>query len=239
MTEVEVNRWRKYGKDRLYVGIVDVVRIGWLDLVSGERVIERPDLQDLFESALASEGILRTAMPSTPAPSAAPMPQPSQPTAPRGFDLAQNKPGQAAREQANAHREAMRERSKVMTFLARALDVKTDERAWRVGADGEETVGAQLASLDKHGWRFLHAVEVGERGSDIDHVAIGPGGVYTLNTKNHLGHRIVVYERAILVGGFKQPYLRNSQHEAKRASRLLTTACGYQVKAAPLIVVLC
>ncbi|MDP9431276.1 MAG: NERD domain-containing protein [Actinomycetota bacterium] len=51
--------------------------------------------------------------------------------------------------------------------------MKTDERAWRIGADGEKAVAARLAELGDR-WRVLHAVPVGERGSDIDHVVIGP-----------------------------------------------------------------
>ena len=240
MTELQVSRWRRYGKDRLYVNGADGVRIGWLDNLSGERVLERPEFADDFEAALARE-----ALPAGPALGKAPRPTEPIPAQPRRsepiwVDLANNRPGQAAREQALAHREAMRERSKAGTFLARMFDVKNEERAWRVGADGEEAVGARLASLEAHGWRALHAVNVGTRGSDIDHVAIGPGGVYTLNTKTHVGHRVTVYERAILVDGHKQPYyLRNSRHEAERATRLLTQACGFPVTATPLIVVLC
>jgi Nuclease-related domain len=239
MTENQVTRWRKYGKDRLYVNGADGVRIGWLDNVSGERVIERPEFAEAFEAALAQESLSAGRVLHAPKPQlAAPVPRPL-PREPIWVDLADNRPGQAAREQAVAEREAMRERSKAGTFMARLFDVKTDERAWRVGADGEEAVGARLASLEQHGWRILHAVNVGTRGSDIDHVAIGPGGVYTLNTKTHLGHRITVYEHAILIDGHKQPYLRNSRHEAARATRLLTQACGFAVTAAPLIVVLC
>lgn len=47
----------------------------------------------------------------------------------------------------------MRERSRVGTFLARAFDVKTDERAYRVNAKGEEAVGPRLEKLVDHGWR--------------------------------------------------------------------------------------
>ncbi len=69
----------------------------------------------------------------------------------------------------------MKERSKVGTFLARAFDVKTDERAFRIGANGEETVGARLEKLVKHGWHVLHSIPVGKGDSDIDHLLIGPG----------------------------------------------------------------
>jgi len=69
----------------------------------------------------------------------------------------------------------MRGRTRVGAFLARALDLKTDEQAWRVGANGEETVGGRLQKLRGHGWYVLHAVSVGKRGSEIDHLLIGPG----------------------------------------------------------------
>lgn len=90
-------------------------------------------------------------------------------------------------------------------------------------------VGARLDKLGKHGWHVLHSVPVGARGSDIDHVIIGPGGVWTVNTKRHPGKSIWVGRTTVLVDGHRQPYLRNSRHEAERASRLLTVACGFPV----------
>ncbi|MDQ1620308.1 MAG: hypothetical protein QOE19_2877, partial [Actinomycetota bacterium] len=144
-------------------------------------------------------------------------------------DLAANVPGQAVRALAEAELAAMRQRSRLGTVIARAFDVKTDERAWRVGADGEETVGARLDKLSKRGWHVLHSVPVGTRSSDIDHVVIGPGGVWTVNTKRHPSKSIWVGRATVLVDGHRQPYLRNSRHEAERASRLLTEACGFPV----------
>jgi hypothetical protein len=84
----------------------------------------------------------------------------------------------------------------------------------------------------------VHAVRVGDRGSDIDHVVVGPAGVFTLNTKNHLGSRVWVSEQTFLVNGRKTEYLRNSRFEGKRASRLLTAACGFDVRVEPIIVVM-
>jgi hypothetical protein len=77
-----------------------------------------------------------------------------------------------------------------MTALVRALDINSDERAWRVGAKAEESIGSRLDKLVEHGWHVLHAVPIGSKGSDIDHLLIGPGGVWTVNTKNHPGKRI-------------------------------------------------
>ncbi|HET6818327.1 MAG TPA: nuclease-related domain-containing protein [Mycobacteriales bacterium] len=132
----------------------------------------------------------------------------------------------------------MRVRSRVGTFIARTFDMKTDERAWRVGAGGEETVGVRLEKLIKHGWHVLHAVPVGNRGSDIDHVVIGPGGVYTLNTKTHPGKEIWVSPRQVRVDGQPVPYLRNSRFEGERAERLLSEAVGFPVFVRPALVFL-
>lgn len=153
-------------------------------------------------------------------------------------DLADNVPGQAARAQADAELAAMRERSRVGTFLARAFDVKTDERAWRVGSGGEETVGAKLDKLEKHGWQVLHAIPVGDGDTDIDHVVIGHGGVYTLNTKTHPGGKIWVGKHQVRVNGFATDYLRKSRAEAARATKLLTAAVGFQVAVRPTLVFL-
>jgi hypothetical protein len=126
----------------------------------------------------------------------------------------------------------------VKSFLARALGVHTNERAWRIGADGEERVAARLAKLARKDprWRSLHAIPVGARGADIDHLVIGPGGVFTLNTKHHPGAKIWVGGDTFLVDGHRQPYIRNSRHESARAAKLLTSACGFPVHVEGVIV---
>jgi len=290
MGDLHVARWRRYGKDRLYVNDDGGARVGWVDLLAGTHQLERAELRDPFRAAVegfcsvhavVAPNLLAGAAPSvlTPpeaddvrarsdTPVAAPpvvraeaAPQPAaamavtrtgarpetseamrQVAAPGADnpwrDLALNVPGQAARAQAAAEAAALRERSRIGAFLARALDVKTDERAWRVGADGEETVGARLEKLAKRGWHVLHAVPVGERGADIDHVLIGPGGVWTINTKTHPGGRVWVGRQAVRVNGHPTQYLRNSRFEAQRAQRLLTEACGFPVFAEPALVFL-
>lgn len=149
-------------------------------------------------------------------------------------DLATNHAGAEAREQAHAARDA----APVRTVFARLLGVHTDERAWRIGADGGEKVAAQLRKVQKQDprWRCLHAVPVGGRGSDIDHVIIGPGGVFTANAKHHPDATIWVGGGTFMVNGSKQSYIRNGRHEAQRASRLLSEACGFPVHVEGLVV---
>src|SRR3954469_12830122 len=52
----QVTRWRRYGKDRLYVTAVDGTKIGWRDLLTGEDHLEAPDLGHEFVAALATWG---------------------------------------------------------------------------------------------------------------------------------------------------------------------------------------
>src|SRR5680860_22366 len=268
---VVVNRWRRYGKDRLYVTQPDETKVGWWDLTTGQGYPESSadlpallaaveqwnteqvaDADDLDTSTARSDvpdptppGVLAdlptaVPVPDFPAPAdattalvAAPG-NDAVPVARPWIDLTTNRAGTEAREQALAAREA----APVKTFLARALGVHTDERAWRIGADGEEKVATQLAKVAKKDprWRFLHAIPVGDRGSDIDHVIVGPGGVFTVNAKHHPKAKIWVGGNTFMVDGHKQPYIRNSRYEATRAAKLLSAACGFPVHVEGLIV---
>lgn len=134
----------------------------------------------------------------------------------------------------------MEEREAQGTFkhvLSRLVGARTEERAWRIGADGEEAVAAQLLALGP-AWRVLHAVRVGERGSDIDHIVVGPPGVFTVNAKHHPNASIWVGGDTFMVNGHRVPYIRNSRHEARRAARLLTEQAGFPVTATGVIAVM-
>jgi len=282
--ELVVNRWARYGHDRLYVQTADGTRLGYWDNKTGQAVVEDEAHREAVEGAAAgyrgtpaapvvvpaqavpvevptpvlvapAEAIpvlpraapqpvapapsvsvaTRMAAAAGPAPNPAPVEPPDDeaPGAPGWADLGVNRPGQAAREQAIAHQQA----APVRTLFARVLGVHTDERAWRIGADGEEAVAARLTRLGPE-WRVLHAVPVGDRGSDIDHVVIGPAGVFTVNAKHHPQASVWVGGNTFMVNGHRQPYVRNSRHEAARASRLLTAACGFPVTVTGLIAVM-
>ncbi|MEK7424433.1 MAG: nuclease-related domain-containing protein [Actinomycetota bacterium] len=147
------------------------------------------------------------------------------------FDVSANVAGAAAR----AKRDEVNAQAPVRNLVARMLGVKTEERAWRVGAKGEEKVGKELTKLPE-GWHVLHAVQVSDAGTDIDHVVIGPAGVFTLNTKRRPDGKVTVYERALYVNGAKVDYLQKSRGEARRASGLLSDACDFAVSVRSVIV---
>ncbi len=146
-------------------------------------------------------------------------------------DLAQNRAGEAARRRARQLQGA----APFRTFVQRLLGRHTEERSWRIGADGEEEVGRRLRSLGA-GWRVLHSVPVGPADRDIDHVVIGPPGVFTLNTKHVRQRHVWVAERAFVMHGQRTSYLPSSRAEGERAAELLSAACGFLVTVVPVIV---
>lgn len=95
-----------------------------------------------------------------------------------------------------------------------------DSIAWYLGAQGEIIVGKTLTLLPSN-WRVFHALPVGTSGADIDHLVLGPGGIFTINTKHHRGKKIWVAGSSFLVNGRKQAYIRNAQFEAARVTRTL------------------
>jgi hypothetical protein len=53
------------------------------------------------------------------------------------------------------------------------------------GARGEEHVGSLLESLEDDGWLVIHDATLGN--GNVDHILIGPPGVFTIETKSHPG----------------------------------------------------
>ena len=107
---------------------------------------------------------------------------------------------------------------------------------WYVGALGELEVARRLNTLGP-GWYVLHSVPIGTGASDLDHVVIGPAGVFTINTKHHRGQHVWVGAKRILVNGQRTDHLRNAGFEARRASKLLSVAARALVDVTPVVAI--
>jgi Nuclease-related domain len=62
-----------------------------------------------------------------------------------------------------------------------------EARAWRRGAVGERRTARLLAALERHGWAVLHDLAVPRSQANIDHLVIGPGGVFVIDSKQYRG----------------------------------------------------
>lgn len=144
-------------------------------------------------------------------------------------------PGQAVIEELLALQSQVRPRSRLQRILG-ISPLSPETVPWYKGALGEITVGRILANLGPE-WLVLHAVPVGTGSSDIDHILIGPAGVFTINTKNHSGQPVWVAGRTLMVAGRKTRHLYNAAHEAARASKLLTAAVGFPVQVNGVVVI--
>ena len=62
-----------------------------------------------------------------------------------------------------------------------------DAVAWRRGAAGERRTAQLLDPLERHGWAVLHDLAVPRSQANIDHLVIGPGGVFVIDSKQYRG----------------------------------------------------
>jgi hypothetical protein len=114
--------------------------------------------------------------------------------------------------------------------------LSAESRPWYEAAVSEIEVGDALARLGDD-WVVLHALPVDSGSTDIDHVVIGPGGVFIVNTKNHPGQTVWASQRAFLVSGIRHPYIRNMEYEMGRVERLLSSASGIAVEVSGILAV--
>jgi hypothetical protein len=89
----------------------------------------------------------------------------------------------AARERAARERHPL-----VGGLLLRLIAAPAHERAWERGAEGEERAGARLERLlAGSGVILLHDRRLTGSRANIDHLAVGPGGVTVIDTKRLAG----------------------------------------------------
>jgi Nuclease-related domain len=58
---------------------------------------------------------------------------------------------------------------------------------WRRGAAGERRTARLLDPLERRGWGVLHDLAIPGSRANIDHLVIGPGGVFVIDSKHYRG----------------------------------------------------
>jgi len=94
--------------------------------------------------------------------------------------------------------------------------------AWRQGAAGERRTARLLAPLERHGWAVLHDLAVPGSRANLDHLAIGPGGVFVIDSKQYRGRLQLDPSGRLWHGRYPlTPALRAVEFEADQVARVL------------------
>lgn len=130
----------------------------------------------------------------------------------------------------------------VLGFTAwRYWNLRPAMRQLRQGIEGEKAVGQFLERLRSDGYQVFHDV-VGE-GFNIDHVLIGPAGVFTVETKTWSkpirGNARISYDGNALAVAGRTPErdpLMQARSQARWLKTLLAESAGLQFAVRPVVV---
>ncbi|MDF2744020.1 MAG: hypothetical protein K0S88_5397, partial [Actinomycetia bacterium] len=97
-----------------------------------------------------------------------------------------------------------------------------DASAWRRGAAGERRTARLLGPLERHGWVAVHDLGVPGSRANIDHLVIGPGGVFVIDSKQYRGRLQLDRFGRLWHGRYPlAPVLRSVEFEADQAAQVL------------------
>jgi hypothetical protein len=207
MTRLRVTAARRHGLDRLYVSLPDGTGVAWYDKDAG-RV-------SLMPGAATEEVLAALAPYVTGEVSVGPPPVPTADVLARlslhpDDDLAPNRPGEALHAELDA--------------LPQTRRLRQDPRraALCAALSAQQALGEELDRLEGAGWRVLHAVPL-PGAARIDHLAIGPAGVFAVRTLPARKRRVRVTDPLVRTGRAEPlPQLRWARRAAERASLALT-----------------
>lgn len=119
---------------------------------------------------------------------------------------------------------------------------------YRIGYAGEVAVGTALNQLMLQGYRVFHDIH-GDKGFNVDHLLIGPTGVFAVETKTKTKkkeikgkqtHKVTYDGKSLFFpdrpDSPHHAFLEQSRRNAKWVSKWLTDATGHPVKAQPVLV---
>jgi hypothetical protein len=97
-----------------------------------------------------------------------------------------------------------------------------DAVAWRRGAAGERRTARLLDPLERQGWAVLHDLAVPGSRANLDHLVIGPGGVFVIDSKQYRGRLQLDPSGQLWRGRYPlAPTLRAVSFEADQAAQVL------------------
>lgn len=86
--------------------------------------------------------------------------------------------------------------------------------AWQTGSEGEERTGQLLAPLATEGFRILHDRKILNSRANIDHIVVGPPGIFVIETKSFAGSLQIRGDEIYVAGRRKTAMLDEVRREA-------------------------
>lgn len=133
----------------------------------------------------------------------------------------------------------------VIADIVRRNRQHSSVEAWRKPSVAERKTERQLRGLEKAGYRTLHARAVprdedGVSDGQIDHLVIGPTGVYAVDSEKwdkRLPVRALSHRKLFLGPFNKKERLDEARWEADQASKLISAELGYEVPVQPSLAI--
>src|SRR4051812_11134005 len=133
----------------------------------------------------------------------------------------------------------------VIGDVVRVSRKESSVEAWRKPSVAERKTERQLRGMEKSGYRALHARAVprddeGVSDGQIDHLVIGPTGVYAVDSEKwdkRLPVRAMSHRKLFLGPFNKKERLDEARWESEQASRLISGELGYEVPVQPSLAI--
>lgn len=122
--------------------------------------------------------------------------------------------------------------------LARTLGASpldANELSWLRAAQAEMIVGDILGRLPE-GYSVYHSLPIRNTAFWVDHLVVGPGGIFSINSKTHWDRDLTGSLRSIPIGEHAMPYLRDARFESAQITALLAAAMPVAAVVQPVIV---
>ncbi len=111
--------------------------------------------------------------------------------------------------------------------LGRMVPTPNHVTAWATGADGEERTAAALEPLIAVGFRILHDRRIPRSRANIDHLVVGPPGIFVIETKSFSG-KLEIRGSDVYVAGRRRTSMLD---KVRREVASVETALGPELAA--------
>ncbi|MBL4774595.1 MAG: NERD domain-containing protein [Mariprofundus sp.] len=133
----------------------------------------------------------------------------------------------------------------VVYFLRNLIKNRKGLAALRLGLDGEIATAQLLDSLKRHGFFVYHDFQA--KGFNIDHVLVGPNGIFAVETKarskpdrgnNAIDSKVVFDSQRLIFPDYQESAsIDQAKRQAKWLSQWIGSAVGENIPVTPLLVI--